>query len=99
MRSAAFYSSGFLRVTNLTEWTYLELIRYFGILALVIIYIFYRPLVNLWKNFQNNLSYTLFWAYLAYLLIAGTNPLLLSSTGMVVLLIVYSYVEKLKCNE
>jgi hypothetical protein len=56
-------------------------------------------LVNLWKNFQNNLSYTLFWAYLAYLLIAGTNPLLLSSTGMVVLLIVYSYVEKLKCNE
>lgn len=93
---SAFYSSGFLRVTNLTEWTYLELIRYFGILALVVIYIFYRPLVNLWKNFQNNLSYTLFWAYLAYLLIAGTNPLLLSSTGMLVLLIIYSYVEHIK---
>ena len=96
---SSFYSAGFMRVVQITEWTYLELIRYFGVLSLVVIYIFYRPLVNLWCNFRNNISYTLFWGYLAYLLIAGTNPLLLSSTGMVVLLIVYSYVEKLKCNE
>lgn len=95
---SSFYSAGFRRVVQLTEWTYLELIRYFGILSLVIIYIFYRPLVDLWKNFQSNISYTLFWAYLAYLLIAGTNPLLLSSTGMLVLLIIYSYVERIKHN-
>lgn len=95
---SSFFSTGFLRVTQLTEWTYLELIRYFGIFSLVIIYIFYRPLMPLWKDFQNNLSYTLFWAYLAYLLIAGTNPLLLSSTGMLVLLIIYSYVEHIKHN-
>lgn len=96
---SAFYSSGFLRVTTVTEWTYIELIRYFGIFSLVIVYAFFRPLVRMWKDRGDNLSYALFWAYLAYLAIAGTNPLLLSSTGMLVLLIAYSYEEKLKRKE
>ncbi len=95
---SSFYSSGFHRVTNETEWTYLELIRNFGILSIVIIYAFFRPLVDMWKNRKDNLSYTLFWGYLAYLMIAGTNPLLMSSTGMLVLLLAYSYKEKLELN-
>ena len=93
---SSFYSSGFLRVTLNTEWTYLELFRYFGFFSIVIIYIFYRPLFTLWSDRKTNISYTLFWGYLAYLMIAGTNPLLLSSTGMLVLLIVYSYESRLK---
>ena len=93
---SSFYSSGFHRVTSETEWTYLELIRNFGILSVVIIYAFFRPLVDMWKNRRDNLSYTLFWSYLAYLMIAGTNPLLMSSTGMLVLLLAYSYKEKKK---
>lgn len=96
---SAFYSSGFLRMTTVTEWTYIELIRYFGIFSLIIVYAFYRPLVRMWNDRKNNLSYALFWGYLAYLAIAGTNPLLLSSTGMLALLIAYSYEEKLKRKE
>ena len=83
-------------MTTVTEWTYLELLRYFGIFSLVIIYVFYRPLFQFWKHFNDDVAYAVFWGYLAYLLIAGTNPLLLSSTGMLVLLIAYSYVEKLE---
>ena len=93
---SAFYSEGFRKMTTVTEWTYLELLRYFGIFSLVIIYVFYRPLFQFWKHFNDDVAYAVFWGYLAYLLIAGTNPLLLSSTGMLVLLIAYSYVEKLE---
>lgn len=95
---SAFYSSGFHRMSYDTEWTYLELLRYFGVFSLVVIYAFYRPLLTMWKDRSVNLSYTLFWSYLAYLMIAGTNPLMLSSTGMLVLLMVYSYEAKLKKN-
>ena len=61
----------------------------------MIIYAFYRPLFVFWKHRSDLISYAMFWGYLAYLLIAGTNPLLLSSTGMLVLIISYSYVEQL----
>ena len=50
----------------------------------------------MWENKQDKLISCTFWAYLAYLLIAGTNPLLLSSTGMITLLMAYSYTEMLK---
>lgn len=93
---AQFYSEGFLRVTGKTEWTYLELIRNYGLFCLPILYVFYRPLLFLWKNWKVSFTYALFWSYLAYLLIAGTNPLLLTSIGMTSLLTVYSYEEKLK---
>lgn len=96
---AQFYSKGFLHVTGKTEWTYLELIRNYGLFCLPILYVFYRPLLFLWKNWKVSLTYSLFWTYLAYLLIAGTNPLLLTSIGMTSLLTVYSYEEKLKREE
>lgn len=96
---AQFYSEGFLRVTGKTEWTYLELIRNYGLCCLPILYVFCRPLFFLWKNWTVSFTYALFWTYLAYLLIAGTNPLLLTSIGMTSLLTVYSYEEKLKKEE
>ena len=92
----SFYSAGFGRVTSVTEWTYLELIRNFGMCSLVIIYVFYRPLVDLWKERKNSHTNSLLWGYLIYLFVAGTNPLMLSSTGMIVLLIIYSYVERIR---
>lgn len=92
---SVFYSEGIRKMTTVTEWTYLELVRYFGIFSLVIIYAFYRPLFVFWKHRSDLISYAMFWGYLAYLMIAGTNPLLLSSTGMLVLIISYSYVEQL----
>lgn len=91
-----FYSEGFNKIVNITEWSYIELFRNFGIFALVIICIFFKPLAVMWENKQDKLISCTFWAYLAYLLIAGTNPLLLSSTGMITLLMAYSYTEMLK---
>ncbi len=91
---ARFYSLGFHRMTVQTEWTYLELVRYVGIFSLPILFIFIHPLVLLWRNRRSSeLCYVLFFAYGVYLLVAGTNPLLLSSTGMFTLLLTYSFLE------
>lgn len=88
----AFYTEGFNQVVTKTEWTYLELLRNFGLCSFAIVYVFARPLITFWKNRERfSFTYCMFWAYLSYLLIAGTNPLLLSSTGMAVLLMAYSY--------
>ncbi len=84
----SFFAYGLQRFMNVTELTYLELIRIWGIpIAFLFGVILIWPLVMEIK--AKKLSH-LFIAYLAYLFIAGTNPLLLSSTGMLVLVYVFS---------
>ena len=89
-----FYSAGFGEMVPQTEWTYVELVRYFGVLgALFIIGIFFYPLYFLYKH-KEEIQYALPFGlgYFLYLCIAGTNPLLISSTGMLALVVGYSYV-------
>lgn len=84
----SFYASGLHEMTAVTELTYLELFRVWGIpVALMFIGILFMPLLAELK--AGKLSH-IFIAYLAYLFIAGTNPLLMSSTGMLVLVYVFS---------
>lgn len=84
----SFFAYGLQRFMNVTELTYLELIRIWGVpIAFLFGVMLIWPLVMEIK--AGKLSH-LFIAYLAYLFIAGTNPLLLSSTGMLVLVYVFS---------
>lgn len=83
-----FYTTSLHRLTNVTELAYFELIRIWGIpVSTIFVLILIWPLVKEIK--AGKLSH-LFIAYLAYLFIAGTNPLLLSSTGMLVIVYVFS---------
>ena len=83
-----FYASGLHRFINESELTYLELIRIWGgIIAFIFVVIILLPLFVQIKT--KRLSHV-FIAYLAYLFIVGTNPLLLSSTGMLMLVYVFS---------
>lgn len=92
-----FYSIGFRKMTLKTEWTYLELLRNYGMLCLPILYVILRPLFELIKqSIKYDSALTIAAAYIIYLVIAGTNPLLLSSTGMLVILSAYSFLEHLK---
>lgn len=94
---ATFYSEGFGEVVVRTEWSYLDLIRNYGVFSLIIVFVFAKPIFSFWKyRKQDDFNYCMFWSYLVYLLIAGTNPLLMSSTGMIVLLMAYSYEDKIK---
>lgn len=89
---STFYSDGFNKIVVKTEWSYLDLVRYCGVFAILVVVVFWKPLVNLWRHRnEHKFVHCMFWAYLAFLLIAGTNPLILSSTGIVMLLMAYSF--------
>ena len=83
-----FYASGLHRFIDESELTYLELIRIWGGgIAFIFMVIILLPLFVQIKT--KGLSHV-FIAYLAYLFIVGTNPLLLSSTGMLMLVYVFT---------
>lgn len=95
-----FYSEGFRHMTNITEWTYIELIRCYGLFSIVILYIIIKPLFVLFKRInRSDVVIAFILGYLLYLVIAGTNPLFLSSTGMLVVLTVYSFLYRMDLNK
>jgi hypothetical protein len=89
-----FYSSGINKFTGNTELTYFELIRIWGLpISILFVLVLLIPIYN---EIKSRKITHLFIAYIAFLFIAGTNPLLLSSTGMIVLVYVFSrmFIEK-----
>jgi hypothetical protein len=83
---AEFYSVGVNGKVAQTELVYLDLLRYFGfpILISFILFLIY-PLKKIFS-----ISPYLAISYAIYLIVAGTNPLLISSTGMIVIIFAYS---------
>ncbi|MCC8172041.1 MAG: hypothetical protein LIP00_09725 [Parabacteroides sp.] len=78
---------------TLSELSYFELIRWFGIpLTVVFMAIYIYPVFLIYKK-RNRLLYGngIVIGYLFYLLLASTNPYLIGSNGLLALLIVYSY--------
>lgn len=82
------YSTGVHSTVTVTELSYFELVRIWGLPVTLIFGIVL--LAPIYKELKKQTVSHLFIAYLAYLFIAGTNPLLLSSTGMLVLVYVFS---------
>jgi hypothetical protein len=86
-----FYTKGFHQYTTNTELSYLELIRMFGIFfTIIIICIYAYPLIML-LTMRTFLSFSIAISYLAYLFIAGTNPLLIGSTGFMTLAVAFYF--------
>jgi hypothetical protein len=88
-----FYSKGRHSMVVQTEWSYLEILRMFGIIgAAVIVVLFFYPLYLIYKKRKLlELWVPAFLGYVLYLFVGGTNPLLLGSTGMLIMLSAYSY--------
>lgn len=76
-----------------SEWTYLEFIRWFGLpLGMCFLSIYIYPIYLIIKRRKELFgSGAILISYLFYLVLAGTNPYLYSSNGMLSLLIMYSY--------
>lgn len=88
----AMFSNGTFGYLFTLELTYFELIRFYGFFVAFLFFAFLvYPLFILYKHRS---SY--FYAWLTYLMIAGSNPLLLSSTGVFSLIFIYFVVSKLK---
>ncbi len=84
-----FYSEGFHKLTFETEWTYVELIRCYGVASLLVLFTLLFPLYRLFRFRKSDYVLGVMASYVAYMLIAGTNPLLVSSSGMLVVLTAY----------
>lgn len=90
------YSAGFRSSVTQTEWTYLELIRMCGIFMTFIMMTLLYPLFAMRRYFKNDITLGIAIAYVMFIFISGTNPLLMSSTGMVVVLMAFAYISKLE---
>lgn len=92
---AIFYSEGFNKWVPQTEWTYLELLRNYGVFSLMILAVLVSPLFRLYQYRNNLFVLGMGITYIFYLFMAGTNPILISSTGMLVILSIFSFTDKL----
>lgn len=84
-----FYSKGINQYTDITELTYMELFRRMGMIGFTFYMLFLLyPLFKLRKRIDIIVWYSI------YILAAGTNPLLFSSTGMLLMAFVYAEIFK-----
>ena len=86
-----FYTIGFNRLTPITEWIYIELLRNYGLMSLIILGIYVYPLYVFYRHRNDRFTFGLGLTYASFLLVAGTNPFLLNSQGMTVLWMMYSH--------
>jgi O-antigen ligase len=91
-----FYSSGNGLMVSETELTYFEILRRYGLIgAFLILWIFFCPIIFMYQKIKNNKEYfPFFMGYITYLFIGGTNPLLFSSTGIIVLIQNYMFCDE-----
>lgn len=85
------------RITSTTEMTYIEMLYQYGwLFAPVVIYLFFKPFMSLYNKQNDTIIRDFAVSYLLYLVTAGTNPLLINSTGMWVFACALTIEAKLK---
>lgn len=96
-----FYTAGFEGMTGITEWTYLEMIRTYGLFGTGVIMLFFTyPLWRFSNNSQRIRNWNVFsLSYIFYLIASATNPYLMSSTGFIVILFMFSLVSNPKFKD
>ena len=85
-----FYSLGNNRLQPQTELCYFDLIRNYGLIltcGIILIYLYSLFLVK--TKLKGAFGTTLSFGYIAFLFICGTNPFLVSSTGFIVLILMF----------
>ena len=96
-----FYSQGKSILVSFTEQTYMDIFRIYGIfLGTILIFIVIYPIIIFIKSkYYNNKKLNRFViGYALYMILAGTNPLLISSTGMFIFATGITLIYKIKNN-
>lgn len=91
-----YYSNAINALTSLTEVTYFEMFRIFGLVGMILFtfLLIFIPCYFFIKDRNLRKMPYLYYSYYSYLIIASSNPLLFSTTGMIVLTIVYIEIFK-----
>lgn len=96
--ASTFYVESRYSYMALTEFSYLEFIRIYGIFAtIIIIFIYFYPLGIFVKKLiyeKESRYYPFILGYILYLIIGGTNPLLFSSTGLIAMISSYMLINE-----
>ena len=91
-----FYAKGRGYKLSFSELSYMDIIRMYGIpVGLYLIFLFFAPYFWLWKYYPRSLflrRYCL--GYVLFLILSGTNPLLLGSIGLTALSLFMVIVNK-----
>jgi len=85
---ASFFSTALDTRVSVTELTYLEIIRNYGLIMACVFYFLLLYPLRMLGNPEARTDHYLFLGYFGYLYLCAANPLLMSSTGMLVLAIV-----------
>ena len=82
-----FYAKGRGYKLSYSELSYLDILRMYGIpVGLYLIYLFFAPYFGLWKYQNRSIFLKRFClGYVLFLILSGTNPLLLGSIGLTAL--------------
>lgn len=89
-----FFSMGFRAMVPQTEWSYLEILRMCGVFCVGIFFLLFYPLMRFSLFLKEKKSIGIILSYFIFLIVAGTNPMLINSSGMCVMMIIYSYMCK-----
>ena len=91
-----FYAKGRNMRLSYTELSYMDILRMYGLpVGLCFIFLFFAPYFWLWKYFHRSQflkRYSL--GYVLFLVLSGTNPLLLGSIGLTALSLFMAIVNK-----
>lgn len=85
---ASFFSTAWGTRVSITELTYLEIVRNYGIILAPFLFLLILYPLRVLTDQKAKTDHYLFLGYVCYLYLCSANPLLLSSTGMLVLAVV-----------
>ena len=91
-----FYAKGRGLKLSYTELSYMDILRMYGLpVGMFFIFLFFAPSFWLWKYFKRSLFLKRFcFGYVLFLILSGTNPLLLGSIGLTALSMFMAIVNK-----
>lgn len=95
---STFYAKGDKEMLAFTELSYMDVIRMYGIpIGAYLLYLFFAPFFLTLGRFKNNIFMKrLMLSYAMFLVLAGTNPLLMGSVGMTSLSVFMALTNSLK---
>ena len=90
-----FFSKGVGEMTGVTEWTYLEILRLYGVVGFFFIMLFFLyPLIHYYTKLNEISHWKAFsMGYIFYLIVCASNPYLISSTGFLCILLLFSVIS------
>jgi hypothetical protein len=96
-----FYAKGRNMRLTYTELSYMDILRMYGLpVGLFFIFLFFAPFFWLWKYYPRSQFLKRYsQGYVLFLILSGTNPLLLGSIGLTALSMFMALVNKMKEEE